>query len=75
MDLKVLKPGGKFVNYEWVSTSVYDPENPDHVRCIDQINYANALPEMRRYHQIAEVARKVSQIKFRSLLHPDRNQE
>mmetsp|Transcript_16541 Transcript_16541/g.33963 ORF Transcript_16541/g.33963 Transcript_16541/m.33963 type:complete len:396 (-) Transcript_16541:127-1314(-) len=56
---RVLKPGGKFVNYEWVSTSVYDPKNPDHVRCIDEINYANALPEMRRYYEIAEVARKV----------------
>lgn len=56
---RVLKPGGKFVNYEWVSTATYDPKNPVHVRCIDEINYANALPEMRRYHEIAEVARKV----------------
>lgn len=56
---RVLKPGGKFVNYEWVSTAVYDPRNADHVRCIDKINYANALPEMRKYSDIASVARKV----------------
>ena len=41
---KVLKPGGKFVSYEWVSTNMYDPKNEDHVKCIDAINYANALP-------------------------------
>ena len=56
---RVLKPGGKFVNYEWVSTATHDENNPDHVKCIDDINYANALPEMRKYSEIAQVARQV----------------
>jgi predicted methyltransferase len=25
---KVLKPGGLFLSYEWVSTKHYDPKNP-----------------------------------------------
>ena len=56
---RVLKPGGKFVNYEWVSTSTFDPSNPDHVKCIDEINYANALPEMRTHADICRAAKKV----------------
>uniref|UniRef100_A0A7S3E4N0 SAM-dependent methyltransferase Erg6/SMT-type domain-containing protein n=1 Tax=Chloropicon laureae TaxID=464258 RepID=A0A7S3E4N0_9CHLO len=56
---RVLKPGGKFVNYEWVATPLFDRENADHVKCIDAINYANALPEMRHHSEIAQVARKV----------------
>ena len=56
---KVLKPGGKFVSYEWVSTNLYDEKNEVHVKCIDAINYANALPEMRTWKQTTEAARKV----------------
>ena len=56
---KVLKPGGRFVSYEWVSTDMYDPKVPEHVKCIDAINYANALPEMRTWKQTTEAARKV----------------
>ena len=41
---KVLKPGGKFVSYEWVSTDMYNGKDQTHVDCIDAINYANALP-------------------------------
>ena len=56
---RVLKPGGKFVSYEWVSTKLYDANVPEHVQCIDAINYANALPEMRTWKQTTEAARKV----------------
>ena len=55
----MLKPGGKFVSYEWVSTDLYDPNREEHVSCIDAINYANALPEMRTWRQTTEAARKV----------------
>lgn len=41
---RVLKPGSHFVTYEWVSTSKFDPKNPDHVRIIDEINFGNGLP-------------------------------
>lgn len=56
---RLLKPGGKFVSYEWVSTDLYDPNREEHVSCIDAINYANALPEMRTWRQTTEAARKV----------------
>ena len=56
---RVLKPGGKFISYDWVSTDLYDPSNPDHVKCIDAINYANALPEMRSHADIVKAAEKV----------------
>ena len=42
--LRVLKPGAKFCSYEWVSTKMYDPNNPQHVKVIDEINYGNGLP-------------------------------
>lgn len=48
---KVLKPGARFVSYEWVTTKEYDPNNPEHVRIIDEINFGNGLPEMRSYKE------------------------
>eukprot|EP00891_Asterochloris_glomerata_P000788 jgi/Astpho2/788/e_gw1.00016.125.1_t len=54
---RVLKPGGLFASYEWVSTKLYDPNNPEHVRIMDEINYGNGLPEMRTYKE-AEQAGK-----------------
>jgi 24-methylenesterol C-methyltransferase len=56
---RVLKPGGKFVNYEWVSTATFEESNAGHVKCIDDINYANALPEMRKHSEIGKVAKQV----------------
>lgn len=41
---RVLKPGSYFASYEWVSTKQYDPNNRDHVRIMDEINYGNGLP-------------------------------
>ena len=41
---RVLKPGGFFASYEWVSTKLYDSNNPEHVRIMDEINYGNGLP-------------------------------
>ena len=52
---RVLKPGGLFLSYEWVSTKEFDPNNADHVKIIDEINFGNGLPEMRTYAQ-AEAA-------------------
>ena len=45
---RVLKPGGLFASYEWVSTKLYDPNNPEHVRIMDEINYGNGLPVSHR---------------------------
>ena len=41
---RVLKPGGLFASYEWVATKEFDPNNPEHVRIIDEINFGNGLP-------------------------------
>lgn len=41
---RVLKPGSYFASYEWVSTEKYNPNDRDHVRIIDEINYGNGLP-------------------------------
>lgn len=48
---RVLKPGGVFLSYEWVSTKTFNPNDADHVRIIDEINFGNGLPEMRTYKQ------------------------
>ena len=41
---RVLKPGGLFASYEWVATKDFDPDNAEHVRIIDEINFGNGLP-------------------------------
>lgn len=40
----MLKPGARYVSYEWVTTKLYDPNNADHVAIIDEINWGNGLP-------------------------------
>ena len=47
---RVLKPGGLFATYEWVATKMFDPDNPEHVRIIDEINYGNGLPVRPHYN-------------------------
>ena len=41
---RVLKPGSYFCSYEWVATKEFDPNDEDHVRIIDEINFGNGLP-------------------------------
>ena len=41
---RVLKPGGMFCSYEWVATKEFDPNDSEHVRIIDEINFGNGLP-------------------------------
>lgn len=54
---RVLKPGGLFLSYEWVSTERFDPRNEDHVRIMDEINFGNGLPEMRTWKQAEEAGK------------------
>ena len=56
---RVLKPGGVFATFEWVSTPKFDPKSKEHVDIIDDINYTNALPDMRTWQQ-AEAAAKAA---------------
>lgn len=55
---RVVKPGRRFVTYEWVASDLYDPKNPEHVKIIDEINKGNGLPEMRTRKEAEEAARK-----------------
>ena len=41
---RVLKPGKLFASYEWVATKKFDPNNKEHVKIIDEINFGNGLP-------------------------------
>jgi 24-methylenesterol C-methyltransferase len=55
---RVLKPGGLFLSYEWVSTEKFDAQNKEHVRIIDEINFGNGLPEMRTWREAEEAGKK-----------------
>lgn len=48
---RVLKPGGKFVSYEWITLPGYDPNNEEHAHIIQEINLRNGLP-VRMAHQL-----------------------
>lgn len=56
---RVLKPGGMYVSYEWVTTEKYDDEDPVHVEIVLGIERGDALPGLRRQREIAESARGV----------------
>lgn len=44
--LRVLKPGGMFVSYEWCLTKVHDPANEKHVRSKRLIEEGDGLPDL-----------------------------
>eukprot|EP00887_Chlorella_sp_A99_P001978 scaffold18.g1978.t1 len=52
---RVLKPGGRFATYEWVTTKNYDPSNRAHVAIMDEIIIGNGLPRGNSYKE-AEAA-------------------
>lgn len=56
---RVLKPGSLYVSYEWVTTELYKAEDPEHVEIIHGIERGDALPGLRTYKDIAEIAKKV----------------
>eukprot|EP00252_Welwitschia_mirabilis_P001081 TRINITY_DN11042_c0_g1_i1.p1 TRINITY_DN11042_c0_g1~~TRINITY_DN11042_c0_g1_i1.p1 ORF type:complete len:369 (+),score=45.96 TRINITY_DN11042_c0_g1_i1:263-1369(+) len=56
---RVLKPGCLYVTYEWVTTPIFNSENPEHVDIIHGIEHGDALPGLRNYKQIVEVAEQV----------------
>lgn len=43
---RVLKPGAVFAGYEWVLTDLYDPDDPEHVQVIRDVEEGDALPEL-----------------------------
>ncbi|KAL3613927.1 24-methylenesterol C-methyltransferase 2 [Castilleja foliolosa] len=56
---RVLKPGSLYVSYEWVTTELYRGDDPEHVEVIQAIERGDALPGLRNYTDISEVAKRV----------------
>lgn len=56
---RVLKPGGMYVSYEWVTTELYDGGDSVHAEMVQGIEKGDALPGLRSYADVAEAARKV----------------
>ena len=56
---RVLKPGSMYVSYEWVTTELYREDDAEHVEIIQGIERGDALPGLRSYRDIVEIARKV----------------
>jgi 24-methylenesterol C-methyltransferase len=56
---RVLKPGGLYVSYEWVTTALYRADDPAHVEAIHGIERGDALPGLRHHDEIADIAREV----------------
>lgn len=50
--LRVLKPGGSFVGYEWCLTDRYEPDNEEHRVLKQQIEEGDALPSLSYPHEI-----------------------
>jgi len=51
---RVLKPGGLFGSYEWVTTEKHDPQNKVHVQAAENVRYGNGLPSCVSYSVIPE---------------------
>lgn len=56
---RVLRPGAMYVSYEWVTTELYEPGNPEHVEIAQGIERGDALPGLRRHDEVAAAARRV----------------
>jgi 24-methylenesterol C-methyltransferase len=56
---RVLKPGGLYVSYEWVTTPLYRADNAEHVEIIQGIERGDALPGLRAQEDITSIAKSV----------------
>jgi 24-methylenesterol C-methyltransferase len=56
---RVLKPGHLYVTYEWVTTPEFRADNAEHVEVIHGIEHGDALPGLRSYKQIGDIATEV----------------
>jgi len=56
---RILKPGGMFGIYGWLTTKNYDSKNEEHVRIARQIEYGNGLPPLRSVEDALKAAKAV----------------
>jgi 24-methylenesterol C-methyltransferase len=54
---RVLKPGSLYVTYEWVTTPQFRADNAEHVEIIHGIEHGDALPGLRSYKEVGEIAK------------------
>lgn len=47
-----LKPGGKACFYQWAMTGTYDPDNAEHVKAKDMIEYGNSICRLKTTEEI-----------------------
>jgi len=52
-----LKPGGRACFYQWAMTDKYDPNNAEHVKAKDMVEYGNSICRLKT---IAEVDKKLA---------------
>jgi len=48
---RVLKPGGVFASYEWLTTAEYNPENPEHRQIVHDIEEGDGISHMQSIDQ------------------------
>eukprot|EP01060_Flectonema_neradi_P029305 TRINITY_DN400_c3_g1_i1.p1 TRINITY_DN400_c3_g1~~TRINITY_DN400_c3_g1_i1.p1 ORF type:complete len:359 (+),score=86.76 TRINITY_DN400_c3_g1_i1:66-1142(+) len=53
---RVLKKGGRFATYEWITAVGYDKNNQTHQDILTEIEYGNGLPPMRSPADILKAA-------------------
>jgi sterol 24-C-methyltransferase len=56
--LRVLKPGGMFACYEWVTTDKYDANNEHHRRIKRDIEVGDGLPDLTHWPIVNEAVKK-----------------
>jgi len=56
---RVLKPGGRFATYEWITAVDYDPKNAEHNEILKEVEYGNGLPPVRRPEDVRKAAAAV----------------
>jgi sterol 24-C-methyltransferase len=58
---RVLKPGGVFASYEWLTTSEYNPDNEEHRRIVHEIEEGDGISHMQ---SIAETLADLKNVGF-----------
>jgi len=49
-----LKPGGRACFYQWAMTDKYDPNNAEHVKAKDMIEYGNSICRLKTIKEVDE---------------------
>lgn len=64
---RLLKPGAPFAAYEWCMTDKYDPKNPKHVECMQNIIKGDGLPCILSTHEVVEAMKQAGFVDVESI--------